>query len=332
MKLKKLIVFDMDGVIIDVSGSYRETVRQTARLFFKGARPWQDLPDPLFSLSDLANVKQSGGLNNDWDLTFLVIDLLFSLAKVTKDIENPDPWSRYRQTIKHCDVARLAQFLKSAKHPLSALLSQNAKSKNDITAGFYTGDVGSGNIIKQIFQEIYLGKNLFESTYGIPTKSYHSKGYINREKLLIETSTLERLSKNNVLAIATGRPKAEADYALDFFNLNKFFTVIYTLEDCLREEKRMFKKKGKKVSLSKPNPFMLDAIAASQRHAVSGFYYVGDMPDDMQAANRSKAGFAAIGILISSPDKKNLKKNLVQAGADYVIEDFAELIHTIHQH
>jgi len=34
-KPQALIVFDMDGVIVDVSGSYRDTVRQTARLFFK---------------------------------------------------------------------------------------------------------------------------------------------------------------------------------------------------------------------------------------------------------------------------------------------------------
>ena len=56
MKPRGLIVFDMDGVIVDVSKSYRETVRQTARLFFQGARGWSELPDPLFSLSDLARV------------------------------------------------------------------------------------------------------------------------------------------------------------------------------------------------------------------------------------------------------------------------------------
>ena len=50
-KTKNLIVFDMDGVIVDVSESYRDTVRQTARLFFKGAPDWDSLPDPLFSLA-----------------------------------------------------------------------------------------------------------------------------------------------------------------------------------------------------------------------------------------------------------------------------------------
>ena len=55
-KKKNLIVFDMDGVIVDVSESYREAVRQTARLFFKHAPGWDSLPDPLFSLSDLAGI------------------------------------------------------------------------------------------------------------------------------------------------------------------------------------------------------------------------------------------------------------------------------------
>ena len=43
MKLPKLIVFDMDGVLIDVSGSYRETARKTARLFFTGAKGFESI-------------------------------------------------------------------------------------------------------------------------------------------------------------------------------------------------------------------------------------------------------------------------------------------------
>ena len=50
------------------------------------------------------------------------------------------------------------------------------------------------------------------------------------------------------------------------------------------------------------------------------------MPDDMMAASRSKAGFTGIGILISSPEKNRLKKDLKNAGADYIIEDFDELL------
>lgn len=330
MKLPRLIIFDMDGVIIDVSRSYRDTVRKTARLFFKGARSWESLPDPLFSLSDLASVKQSGGLNNDWDLSFLVICLLFSMVSKSKTSDDRDIWIRYQQTIPHCDVKALAQFLRSTRRPLSTMLKTKGKLKDEFIASFYGGDVGSGNIIKQIFQEIYLGKDLFESTYGIPPKMVRHEGYINREKLLIGHSVFSSLSKDNILAIATGRPKAEAEYPLDHFELRDFFSTIYTLDDCLTEEKRILQEKGRKVSLSKPDPFMLDAIAETNRHEVSKRYYVGDMPDDMVAASRSKAGFIGVGILKSSPEKDNLRKELERSGADYIIEDIEELKGIIH--
>jgi len=325
MKPRRLIVFDMDGVIIDVSKSYRDTVRQTARLFFKGARSWDDLPNPLFPLSDLARVKQSGGLNNDWDLTFVVINLLFTHLKKPPTPERTGSWSAYRNAMGHCDVSTLTRFLKTEDCPVTRLLEEKGKLEHEFVAGLYTGDVGSGNIIKQIFQEIYLGSDLFESTYGVQAEVYHGEGYIKKEKPLVDKAILEQLAENNILAIATGRPKAEADYPLDQFNIKRFFDTVYTLDDCLMEEDRIFKEEGREVCLSKPHPFMLDAIATSLADRFCGCYYIGDMPDDMKAAVQTRAGFKGIGILISSPDKERLREDLIRAGADQIIENFKGL-------
>jgi HAD superfamily hydrolase (TIGR01548 family) len=326
MKNKKLIVFDMDGVLIDVSKSYRDTVRQTAKLFFKTAPSFEKLPEPLFALADLAAVKQSGGLNNDWDLSCLIINLLFNLIEKPPVYESKDPWDRYQETISQCQVSALCEFLESSPKPLSALLRKVGKTKNPFIYGLYTGDVGSGNIIKQIFQEVYLGKQLFETTYGLSPQFYHEDGFIHREQLLIDKSILAELAADNILAIATGRPGAEADYPLDHFDLRKFFTQILALEDCLQEEARMLKKEGQKASLSKPDPFMLDAIAARQENPVTEYFYIGDMPDDMAAAKKSKAAYKGVGLLLSAPDKTSLKKELLRAGADYIIKDFKQLI------
>ena len=68
-----------------------------------------------------------------------------------------------------------------------------------------------------------------------------------------------------------------------------------------------------------------DAIAGAKEHEVSELYYIGDMPDDMEAASRSSAGFKGIGILVSAPDKNSLREELQRAGADYVVEDFKAL-------
>ncbi len=325
MKSNGILIFDMDGVLIDVSGSYRETIRRSVRLFFRGADGYNDLPDPLFSLSDLARVKQSGGLNNDWDLTHYVIQLLCALIKIPQVSPDDNVWHRYRETISNLDLTRLARYLKTTADPLNHLQQKYPEITNDFIQSLYAGDVGSGNIIKQFFQEIYLGKNLFESTYGIAPKVYKGEGYIHKEGLLIEKPMLEAFLKINTLAIATGRPRAEAAFPLQKFGIGKYFAVVFTLDDCLREEEHIFRSRGHKTSLSKPHPFMLDAIVQKIGPQVNPCYYVGDMPDDMRAASRSKFQFHGIGITISTPDKPGLAEKLLQAGADHVVEDFQAL-------
>ena len=325
MKNTKLIVFDMDGVLVDVSKSYRETVRQTARLFFKISPSFEKLPDPFFSLADLAAVKQSGGLNNDWDLSCLVINLLFNQIEKPPLYRSKDPWAQYQETISKCDMHALGDFLRSTPEPLTTSLQKAGRTKNAFIYGLYQGDVGSGNIIKQIFQEVYLGKDLFESTYNQMPKFYHEDGLIHHEQLLIDKYLLGELAAKHILAIATGRPRAEANYPLDHFGIRNYFTRILALEDCLEQENRILKAEGKKVSLSKPHPYMLDAITAKIKTPISEYYYIGDMPDDMVAAKRADAEFEGIGTLFSTPDRARLKADLFQAGADSVIEDFEQL-------
>lgn len=310
---------------MDVSASYRDVVRRTAGLFFQPARGAEKLPDTLFELSDLAAVKQSGGLNNDWDLTFAVISLFFSLVENRDFHANQDPWNRYRETISRCDATSMVNFLQSTDRPLVSLLKQHGRYEDPFIASLYQGDVGSGNIIKQIFQEIYLGQDLFRSTYNMDPAVYCGQGFILREKVLIDRQLLAELAGENVLAIATGRPRAEAEYPLKHFDLDLYFSQILTLDDCLAEEKRIFEQDGRVVSLSKPHPYMLDAIAAKCREPVDSFYYVGDMPDDMLAAAAAGADCKGIGILLAAPDKKNLAKSLTAAGADYIIDGFEAL-------
>jgi phosphoglycolate phosphatase-like HAD superfamily hydrolase len=326
MENKNLIVFDMDGVLIDVSKSYRDTVRETARLFFNIARSSECLPEPLFPLTDLAAIKQSGGLNNDWDLSCFIINLLFQTVENVHLSKSEDPWKRYQGTIGQCDMSMLSEFLGSTEIPLTTLREKYGEYKNPFIYSLYEGNVGRGNIIKQIFQEIYLGTALFKSTYNLTPQFHRKKGYIHRETLLIDKPILEKLAQTHILAIATGRPRSEAAYPLGHFNLKTYFRTVYSLEDCLEAEESILRKEGTSVSLSKPDPFMLDCIAQEQNERLNALYYIGDMPDDMIAARRSRAGYHGIGFLQSAPDKAGLRKVLLEAGADHIIEDFGQLL------
>lgn len=59
LKIKPTIVFDMDGVLIDVSKSYRVAIQETFKYFAQKE----------LSLEEISEAKKLGGLNNDWDLT-----------------------------------------------------------------------------------------------------------------------------------------------------------------------------------------------------------------------------------------------------------------------
>ena len=61
--MKPLLIFDMDGVLVDVTESYRETIAATVE-HFTGARPTHD---------QIQQFKNQGGFNDDWQLSHHII-------------------------------------------------------------------------------------------------------------------------------------------------------------------------------------------------------------------------------------------------------------------
>ncbi len=59
----RLLVFDMDGVLVDVTESYRESIRQTVR-HFTGRE---------ITPAYIQDLKNEGGWNNDWALSHKII-------------------------------------------------------------------------------------------------------------------------------------------------------------------------------------------------------------------------------------------------------------------
>lgn len=92
VKIKPTIVFDMDGVLIDASKSYRVAIQKTFN-FFTGKE---------VTMEEISATKKLGGLNNDWDLTeFLlkkygfdinydeIVDTFNTYYRALADIEEP---------------------------------------------------------------------------------------------------------------------------------------------------------------------------------------------------------------------------------------------------
>jgi histidinol-phosphate aminotransferase len=98
------------------------------------------------------------------------------------------------------------------------------------------------------------------------------------ERWLIDEENLLKLKKDYRLGIFTGRPKKDAIDALRRFEKEKLFDVVITDDD---------------VSKRKPDPEGL-ILAMSQLGAFDAIY-VGDSPDDKEAARRASAKFIEVG-------------------------------------
>lgn len=77
LKKKNVIVFDLDGVVFDVTNSYRLAIKETFKHFSQ-----KELSD-----KEIQQAKELGGLNCDWDLTKYLLEkhgVNVELDEVTK--------------------------------------------------------------------------------------------------------------------------------------------------------------------------------------------------------------------------------------------------------
>jgi HAD superfamily phosphatase len=130
-----VLVFDMDGVLVEVSQSYRETIRETV-LHFTGEPISQD------TIQDFKNL---GGYNNDWLLAHRVIldrgkqveyaDVVDYFNRIFLG-ENGDGLIRYERWMPRDGLLQELSQLASL-----AIFTGRAKFEADVTLGRYASDI-----------------------------------------------------------------------------------------------------------------------------------------------------------------------------------------------
>lgn len=337
-----ILIFDMDGVLIDVSKSYHKTIQQTILIYLENCLGFKRKKGSWVTDEEISLFKLAGGFNNDWDLTSGLLLYLLSISGIP---------SLPKQK-RFSSIQEMVSFLKtksSTFHPKKAIqlkrkplhiFIEKVKSSGGGLRGvrriigtswdgwvYRSGDIDDNNLIKRIFQEVYLGKK-FIDFYHLTPLFYKGKGYYLRERILISKKILAALRGKIRMGIASGRPRVEAELALKRFRLGPYFHSVVTLDECVEEENRILRSTGKKIKCSKPHPYsILKAIQEiGLPHPSCG--YVGDVVDDMVAAQRAKKdlNLLAIGLLSSQQNKKNAREALINAGADRVIRNPKELL------
>ncbi len=361
------VIFDMDGVLIDVSSSYRAVVARTCEIYLTtilNLRPSKTAD--LISPTDITALKLVGGFNNDWDataglLTCLVAGLvpldvqllpleipadvnIFKLCEALRNYTAPLAGLLSLENLASPIEPGLGPLLEAAQkwaqqhhqggfEALSQVLDPQSWANVQVLL-WNKGDLHHTNIVERIFQELYLGPHRFQESYRAVPIFYHEDGYIERERLIIKPQTLAKLQERGVkLGVATGRPGGEARYTLDFFQLNPYFDAVVTDDERSGAETTAGQKMGK------PHPFVLLEAARQLDLDPDGppIYYLGDVPDDVLAANRAKASmpaFRSVGLLSALPQDptqrvaaaQTLRTAFERNAADYILEHPDQII------
>lgn len=252
------IVFDCDGVLVDVTNSYDLAIQRTTTYVLKELANIQKF-DPVTS-KIIDGFKATGGFNDEVDLTYA---LIISLAAANNLNKNGTQF--IFDVINNADqtgIKSVEKYLESLNAEISEL-----KKKLD-----YPGPHDE-NLLYSIFDQIFYGPELYKKISD-KTSAFTDDGLIENDVVIVKSELLEKLKKKfgNKVAIVTGRGIESIQYSLkellNEFNVNN--SVF--LEDESRE-------------LAKPNPSSL--IRTFKGIGATNCLYVGDSMEDFIMAKKA---------------------------------------------
>ena len=257
------IIFDIDGVLIDVINSYNQTIIKTIQhvLYFIFKININLIDIRINKL--ISKFRHTGGFNNDIDTTYSIILTIV-----------------YCKIINKCDYSEIFNFfldlLEKIDHKGILSVENQLEKLGDIKdIKIKLQYPKENNIISTVFNEIFYGPDLFKRQFKKNSKSYFGEPLINNDKIIIKEKTLQKLSKefNGKLILISGRSRVAAYFTLK--NLLDYFIK----DACifLEDEKREY---------SKPSTYALHKVfhQLNLKNAI----YVGDSIEDFLMVERFK--------------------------------------------
>ncbi len=296
-KIKNLdsIIFDCDGVLIDVSNSYDLAIKKTVDFVIKEMT--QINKSGLITTKMIEGFKTSGGFNDEIDVAYALI-----LGIVAAKKRNTLFSDFILQVIENADQTGI----KSVEKYLDAINVDVSDIRQKLA---YPGKKFQ-NPLSSIFDEIFYGSELYEQLYKRKPQFFHDLGLIENDIVLLNKDLIAKLHQrfDKKIAIVTGRGNLSAKHSLK--DLFKEFDLNNSqfLEDEPRE-------------MAKPNPQSL--ISTIKGMNASASLYVGDsMEDYIMARKADEFGIPTIfcGVYGTSKDPEAKKSLFENNNADIIVK------------
>jgi phosphoglycolate phosphatase-like HAD superfamily hydrolase len=331
-----VVVFDCDGVLIDVRDSYSEATAETASILLEAITGTKVNPS-VFDGDVFFAFKKTGHFNNDWSVTYAYVmgalstltdSELSTLNTSASKVEDGSPSERLNKlreirTPSHLHPKHIKESLiKLAEstdtggvNAMDSLLLPRIGT-NVKKMLHPRGNVGE-NIISTLFEEIFGGAKLFQETFGFRAQFTDKQtGYIEKEKLVLSTATvqkMEELLNGRRFGVASGSlmnsAKHALGYTIDIFPRNA--QIWHEDVDAASTDSQ---------SLHKPNGYSL--LRAAQAHApYRRVLYIGDTMADLlttRNADKENPKFSFLGIYATTAQQETTREMFLSSGADAV--------------
>ncbi|MGI9566891.1 MAG: phosphatase [Nitrosopumilus sp.] len=292
------VIFDCDGVLIDITKSYDLAIIKTAQYVLETFAQITDAIKIDFKIID--GFKSTGGFNDEVDLTYAAIISIVAAKKLKKN-----------QTSFIFDVIENANStgITSVEYYL-----ENQTDISKIKKILSYPGTHHENPLYKIFDQIFYGPKLYKKLFG-QSSEFNDPGLIDQDDVILTDLLVKKLHHrfDSKISMVTGRGQKSVEYSLKTllkkFNLkNSVF-----LEDESRE-------------LAKPNPKSL--LNSMQGMSCNSPLYVGDsMEDFIMVKKINELGHRAIfcGIIGTSKDPQKKLELSEQNGAGLVLDSINHL-------
>jgi HAD superfamily hydrolase (TIGR01549 family) len=293
------IIFDCDGVLIDVTNSYDTTINKTISYVLKEiANITVDTP---LTNEVLLKFKSTGGFNDEIDITYSGILCFIAAEKLNKD-----------------SVELILDVLNNADDSgityIENFLNKIGVDVSDVKARLSYPSADKNDLIHATFDQLFFGPELYNKIFQKESK-FSENGYIENDNVIVNSELIETLKKrfNDKIAIVTGRGFNAISSSLKEI-LNRFNVENSVF---LEDEPR---------NLAKPNPQSL--IRAMNGLNSKNCLYVGDSMEDMILAQKaSELGFNTTfcGIYGSGKLPEMKKKLFTEHDVPLIVETINQL-------
>jgi phosphoglycolate phosphatase-like HAD superfamily hydrolase len=346
-----VVVFDCDGVLLDVRESYSRAVARTTSVLVEtltGFRVPEELYDPKLNRA----YKRTGGFNNDWVLTYAftmrtlaelpetVLSKLRLVAEESLRIEAlPERFGYLKENPVETEVPveALYQALTSFAEELDSsgwetvdrlLLNLVGPETRDVLG--YPGNVGEG-LVTTVFEEIFCGAELFGRIYGLEAMyGAEGSGFIEKETVVIKEETIKELTGllgEIRMGVASSSPAETALHALGE-------SISRIREDARVWHETVDEAQAKKgvTGLHKPHPFSLRR-ASEPFKPYERVLYVGDtMADRLMVGNAGEPRFLFAGVTGNVHGPEVAREDFLSSGSDIVtqtVNDLPEILESL---